>query len=190
MEIKFHHSIKLLFLSGLLTCFLACKDNDSPKPLATSFSCQLNGVDWTSDELSIKIKRQQKSTNVFANVLTLTSKQGDANSFTLTVNDVRDALNQDCMSADTYWGYDEARVLENYSVEDGGILYQNGAAFELQPSLFTNEASFLGKVIIDACAGNKISGQFNFQIKHSITDSVIYEITNGVFTEQTFEFEE
>ncbi len=190
MEIRFHHFAKLFFLGFLLSGLTACKDNDPPVPVATRFSCQLNGVDWHSDELSIKIKRQQKSTNVFANVLTLTSKQGDTSAFTLRVNDVRDALDQACMSVDSYWGYDETHVNENYSLEDGGILYQNGADFQLQPSLFMNEASFLGLVRIDACSENKISGQFNFQIKHPITDSIIYEVTNGVFTEQSFEFEE
>lgn len=180
----------IIFVALLCVFLVACEKEDAPEPQDKTFSCQLNGVDWNADELTIEIAREQKAPNVFANIMTLTSKRGDTSRMTLVVNDVRDALLKDGLSIDKYWGYDEVQADKNYFVEDGGIRYQNGASFALQANAFSDEASFLGEVTIDACEANKISGRFNFRIKHAVLDSIIYEVTNGVFTEQDFEFVE
>lgn len=136
------------------------------------------------------IKAFDAQTQRYAKRLDIRGQLSNGNSIIVSISDFRDGAEGNCMTEESYYlNSEDGSYCEDLG---GGVMICNGflGSYSSMPNVWeiSSFGDDDGSATITSCneTNKSVSGVFDFTITDFFSGELLYEVTNGVFTDVTY----
>ncbi len=181
--------VKLMSLMLVLSVVTSCGDDEVDPTTSGSMSWKVDGVSQSAVLFNnTLIKAIDPGTGIGAKRLDIRGSLSDGTGVIVTISDFRDRIVGNCITEETY----DLDVDNNYCEDIDAVTEvcngYIGTYFYTSTQAEIASIDDVGTVTITSCdeSNKMISGVFSFSISDFFTGEILYDITDGVFTDVSY----